>query len=362
MEQKFDVDKFIGSFIENGSEKSIKHYGILGMKWGKRKADAPKARTAKASVRTYHDEGDFVYEKQNADSEKKEQSIKQITRKARSKLVSDPDYIDLIRKVSRGGATNADNKYYAAVEDLLRERINENLPVGLSSVVQVYNDHGILTVGDSESINLELDRQMKYRKIMQHSLEENSQVEFLVVTDNDGFITGFALPDATHSFLETHGDKELLHYGVLGMKWGRRKSRDGSYKSTEVVEAENRRRRQNESSVKPSSQKKGRGNSERNKMIKRSNTLRENRSNRQMSDAEMKRIIDRINLEKQFAQATATPASPRAENAVGKFLKENGMKIASNAVSDVGSEVAKYYLRKMATKYTGVNFEKAKKH
>lgn len=88
----------------------------------------------------------------------------------------------------------------------------------------------------------------------------------------------------------------LAHYGVLGMKWGRRKGSSGS-------------------------------------RIKKPMSLRKKAKN--MSDEELQKQIKRLQLEKQYKQ-----------------LKREDVSAGSKFVKDVGGNIAKQTVVNSVTKYT----------
>lgn len=100
-------------------------------------------------------------------------------------------------------------------------------------------------------------------------------------------------------------NNELYHYGVLGMKWGVRKSRPSSSGSSK------RKKKTNELS--PDLEVK----------TKRKSDLK---SRRTLSDDELKRKIERLKLEREFKELTKEDISP-------------GKKFASELMSSAGKKV-----------------------
>lgn len=118
-------------------------------------------------------------------------------------------------------------------------------------------------------------------------------------------------------------DKELAHYGVLGMKWGVRKAR-GSKAGKSTPSASSDR-----VDSKPKEQ-----------TSSRSNSFRDRPGNRRMSDNELRSRINRLNMEKQYKDLTASP--PRAKNFMSQLMADSGKRAArtlANKAVDAGLSV-----------------------
>ena len=120
---------------------------------------------------------------------------------------------------------------------------------------------------------------------------------------------------------EDRVDEYLMHYGVLGMKWGRRKARASS-----SGESSKKRRKSNKEQQAP--------------------------KKRRMSNKELQARIKRLKLEKEFAQLTASP--PKTSR-VDKLVKGAGT-IAALSTSAVTiyknmDKIAKMY--KVAKRASG---------
>lgn len=102
---------------------------------------------------------------------------------------------------------------------------------------------------------------------------------------------------------------ELQHYGVLGMRWGIRKDRSGGSS------------RRSKGTVNPSEDS------------KRATSLR-SKNVSEMSNNELRELINRMNLEQQYSNLLNSPQKKKGQNIVKDILKE------------VGKEVAKEYIKK----------------
>lgn len=124
------------------------------------------------------------------------------------------------------------------------------------------------------------------------------------------------------------GENELYHYGVLGMKWGVRKDRNksGKKKAKLVLESPFK--------PKPKSQPSSSSSSSSSK-----------KSISDMSDDELRALINRMQLERQYKQMMAQPPS-KGKAFVKKFLAENAQTIAKTAISKYANRVIDQQLDK----------------
>ena len=118
---------------------------------------------------------------------------------------------------------------------------------------------------------------------------------------------------------------EIKHYGVPGQRWGFRKAttRGGT----------------------PPSKRKAKGNEGEDK---KEAEAPKKKSAKDLTDAELREAINRVQLEKQYNQLT-TPQ--KAESVVSSVLKTAGKQVATQVITQVGTA----YL----SKAVGVNLNKA---
>ena len=112
-------------------------------------------------------------------------------------------------------------------------------------------------------------------------------------------------------------NNNLQHHGIKGQKWGIRRfqNKDGS-----LTPAGRKRQKQNDGPIHEDYSK-----------------SHDSKSVKSMSDKELRDRINRLNMERQYAQLTATE-------------KSIGRKIVSEVLLNVGKELAKDYLKNYAKK------------
>lgn len=138
----------------------------------------------------------------------------------------------------------------------------------------------------------------------------------------------------------------LVHYGVLGMKWGRSKKSRGS------------KSKRSEARAKRRAEKKA--NKAANRRIKKERA-RASKNRRMLSDQELNSRIKRLETEKRLKQLTEEDVAP-GKVVVKKVLKNSGDRLVSGVTGvgvGVGVGLASYGVRKQLLKRTGGNEELA---
>lgn len=125
----------------------------------------------------------------------------------------------------------------------------------------------------------------------------------------------------------------IAHFGVKGMRWGVRRSR-------KELARESGKKETDESSSTPTRTVGPK--SKRNSKVKLN----------EMSDAELRQRLNRMQMEKQYAELTSPKANP--------FVSA-GKKVASNVVKGVAEQTLKNVGQSYATKYTADYMAKAAK-
>ena len=115
-------------------------------------------------------------------------------------------------------------------------------------------------------------------------------------------------------------NNEIYHYGVLGMKWGRR-------------------RHQNKDGILTAA-----GKAIRNAQIKKERKS-DSKNRRLLSDQELKQKIERLKLEKQLKELTAEDISP-GKTYVSGIMKNAGSRVLTNAAAGGTAYAVKSYMTK----------------
>ena len=111
------------------------------------------------------------------------------------------------------------------------------------------------------------------------------------------------------------GKDFIEHFGTRGMKWGVRRSRE-------------------ERAAGGGSEKKGASISAPKKVVGKTNTAK---PASQLSDAQLKKAIERINMEQNFARLTAPPPTKTQKilTNVGRFAADVGKQVAAQEIKSV---------------------------
>lgn len=125
-------------------------------------------------------------------------------------------------------------------------------------------------------------------------------------------------------------ENELLHYGVLGMKWGVKKAR----KSSDTVD-ETRRKSNTQNS---NTQKSNTQNSNTKQQSKKFVTKKQKQKQimedlNSMSDKELRDRLNRMQMEQQYIRMM-TPEKSAAKKQVEQFLINEGRNIASQMLRE----------------------------
>lgn len=119
-------------------------------------------------------------------------------------------------------------------------------------------------------------------------------------------------------------NNELMHYGVLGMKWGVRKSRSSSGKRSGLF------KKKAKASTKPQTSKK--------------------KSVKDMSDDELRKAINRLEMEKRYKDL-----SPKQVSKGKQFVNVFMSKSIVPAVNEASKNLARDYLMKVGKKKLGLD-------
>lgn len=139
--------------------------------------------------------------------------------------------------------------------------------------------------------------------------------------------------------LMTYGeiDDFLAHYGVVGMKWGIRKSRSsGSAGSANKVAVKKPTTTTSVPAVKPKPKPK-------------------------LTDEELRRKIARLQMERQYAQLTNS-SSPEGKNFTQRFMTTTLKDVVAPAAKEVGKDILKEAMFQKLEKKMGYTMSKKTKY
>ena len=142
-----------------------------------------------------------------------------------------------------------------------------------------------------------------------------------------------------------YSDDYLAHYGVLGMKWGVRRT---------AAQLGNRIRGKRTQAKRKQSLAKARATREKNRKAaaKRQKLLDKGLlSPKKMTDAELKARIERLNLEKEFKKSMTDARGDGGKKYVTDILK----KIGENTLTNLGTQAATHVIGEAINKAPGVS-------
>ena len=138
---------------------------------------------------------------------------------------------------------------------------------------------------------------------------------------------------------------ELYHYGVKGMKWGVRrtpaqlghKTSSTKKKKTGVI-AKTAKKISSDHKKKEKAKAKAKASIKKNNEIKKKNVS-------EMSDEELRKAVQRLQLEKQYRDL-----NPRTVSAGEKFAKSVMDQVVTPAATDAGKQLLREYMLKQGRK------------
>ena len=289
----------------------VKHFGVKGMKWGVRK-DAQGKEVAKA---------DLKWDKKLNTAGTK--AIIATVKKAApevERINSKPEYSG--KDLSKPGPLK--DKYLAEHAKAFETMLNNELPNHISANSPSGTYTAKFIVGPKFDGPPILDVTYTSDSLSQSGIKSDGSAQIDVVVDSRGMIVSYEFkPD----FIEqgsTFTDKYLEHFGVKGMRWGVRRSRKELARASGEKESNDTRAQATKSKEETkTSSKKARV--------------------KDLSDAELRAKLNRMQMEQQYAQLTAPKGNP---------LTAAGKKVAANVVKGVAEQTLKNIGQSYSTKYT----------
>lgn len=271
------TDLDANAFLGDDDQNTAKQYGVKGMKWGVRKDDSGKSSVTKGP-------GDKA-----AKDLHPTELRKSVYKSAKGKVAKNLNALNNSAKYKGKSVKSGPLKkeYQKDLEAAIRDGMISGIKSAHVKRILKNVAIGVITIGAAQTII-----GLGTASLLLHE-EETLNLYLTPVWDDDGFLVDLELTE-----------DDLKHYGIPGMRWGRRKQPDGSYKAIG---------RKKEKA--PSQLSKAKG----------------------MSDDDLKAAVKRLQLERQFADLTKQSVSP-GQAFIKKTLADAGKKAVTTYVDQAASK------------------------
>lgn len=315
-------------------ERVLSHHGVMGMKWGRQGASRT-ATTSKSDRKTARGDKKFV---QRLTKPNKNLSLKIELHNATAKAMND-NHIPRINK-----------KYRKAIDSHIL--LDEEHPTSKKYFKEMTDAYiGELNKEASKMTNSSGTRQYQVHKSTQDSLgfvvsatdvkvkHAASSTSFRVeyIKDDKGQVIGFKIRDTALAHSALIVEDILSHHGVMGMKWGRRKTTVGPQ---EVVVSDKRKRLKTSGGAGHPAHPDA-------VSVRRTGQIAKKSGVKALSDKELQDYAKRIQLE-QNVKRLSYSEKPAAARFVRRILGATGQQTAQNAANDVAAQQVKKALVKAA--------------
>ena len=142
-----------------------------------------------------------------------------------------------------------------------------------------------------------------------------------------------------------YSDDYLAHYGVLGMKWGVRRTAAQLGNSVRTKRAQ-AKRKQSLAKARATREKNRKASAKRQELLDKGLL-----SPKKMTDAELKAKIERLNLEKEFKKSMTEARGDGGKKYVTDILK----KIGDNTITNLGTQAANHIVGNAINMIAGVS-------
>lgn len=295
----------------------LRHYGVKGMKWGKRKKIDPSSAQKSAQ-----DKALDTYSS---------------TREAKSNTklkVNSVDHETFLR-----GPGQATRTY------IIGGRTYQTTADGAKKIQEEYNKAKNFGSGGGGAAKTDEDFEDAVRKKAEEQKKKKKALDFLSKSKKLKSVTKSSttsVKDKVTSFLKSLGEKpkkkkkkkakisvetKLMHYGVKGMKWGVRKAkptpgnRRGRTNAQRIYESATRKKETSKISSKPAKRRVS-----------------------DMSDEELRSAINRMQMERTYAQLTAKEVS-KGRKFVNEVLYNSAKNTATKVTTEAMQNAVKRLLR-----------------
>lgn len=293
----------------------LEHYGVKGMKWGVRKS--PEAKAAKAAKKVA--KADAKFEKNaatintyiaihNKSADHFNAHIGEINKRYDLDL-NDQKNVEIARKYDAEVSVLARQSYEKAASSITNAS-------GTRSYQVTWDRDGNIMIGTKEV------------------QQADSQVKFIVTRDATGHVVSI-VPDSMAQSDEFVGEF-LEHYGVKGMKWGKRK--DAPAPGTVRV-TDKKKKLKAEG---------GKGFETHPDAVKAATSKQKAKASgvKTLSNQELRDLATRLNLEKQVRELSVADKQANA-NPATKFIKKLLVNSGKQEAQKVGNEAASQGVSKL---------------
>jgi hypothetical protein len=323
--------KRLYSELGEDAPDSLMHYGVKGMHWGVHNGEIGSDGT-RSQRKAAKKESKLAYKdwKKEVGGEKVADEIFQQALKTFGPAVkainNDPAF--------KGKDLTKDLRLQRQYDTVTSTVFNQHL--AQASIDRTTTNTGRAMIYQFDS-TLGMMRATEHQMVV-HANEEDYP-EFVAEMDELGHIVSLRLDDGKPFIAQSDSDDFFAHYGVKGMKWGVRKNEarllPGASTSMKVGRAAGNavaRRRKKSSSSEPASEDFSRATD--------LHSRAKSHGTRVLTNAEMRKVIERMNLEKQYSELNVGEGRAGSSKA-----RKEGTKFVTGVLKNVGQQVAAEILK-----------------